>query len=328
MYRPSLLVVIFTTLITSLSLSRVAFALEITTSIKPLQLLVASISTGISQPHLLIPGASSPHDFQLRPSERRQLEQADLIFWVGPALEMSLTKVLQQLPASTRVIALADPTSPPAQQPGPHSDAQHSPAEHGHAQHSPSEHSPSKHSHAQHSHEGQGADPHIWLDPERAALLAERIADILIEVDPAHQADYQHNLQQFLTRLRLHDQQLRTRLEPLRQRGYFVFHDAYQGFEQHYQLNHLGAFTLSPERRPGARHLAEIRQQLLDQAVVCVFSEPQFPPSLVSRLLEGTQVRQGQLDPLGVEIEADADGYLRLLSQLGDAFEACLSTPE
>ena len=299
MPRPSLLIVICSTLMTTLSLSKPAQALDITTSIKPIQLLVASISHGTSEPHLLIPGTSSPHDFQLRPSERRQLEQADLIFWVGPALEMSLTKVLQQLPANARVITLGG-------------DAQQ-------------QTSPETHSHGEHSHDDQSADPHIWLDPDRAAEIAEQIATVLSESDPTHRENYQQNLQQFLTRLRLHDQQLRTQLEPLRQQGYFVFHDAYQGFEQHYQLNHLGAFTLIPERRPGARHLADIRQKLQNNAAVCVFSEPQFPPSLVTRLIEGTRVRQGQLDPLGIDIEVDANGYFRLLTQLADVFEGCLS---
>ncbi|MEH6822983.1 MAG: zinc ABC transporter substrate-binding protein ZnuA [Motiliproteus sp.] len=290
-----------TVLISPQGFNAQAQPLALTTSIKPLQLLVASISAGISQPQLLIPAASSPHDYQLRPSERRQLEQADLIFWVGPELEMSLTKVLQQLPASTRVIALA--------------------AESENQDHQPR---PSAHNH-DHDHDHQSADLHIWLDPDRAADLAQQIATVLSESDPSHQADYQKNLVRFLDQLNRHEQQLRTLLEPVKQRGYFVFHDAYQGFEQHFQLNHLGAFTLTPDRRPGARHLAEIRTQLLDRQAVCVFSEPQSPPSLISNLIQDTQVRQGLLDPLGVGLEVNADGYFRLLTQLGEAFKRCLS---
>lgn len=303
MSRPLPLFVIFTALI-SLAPSRSAQALELTASIKPLQLLVASISAGISQPRLLIPGASSPHDYQLRPSERRQLEQAELIFWVGPELEMSLTRVLQQLPASARVIALATKSDNLEQQT-----------------------QPLVHGHDSHGHDAHSSDPHIWLDPDRGADLAGRIAAILSETDPVHQADYQRNLERFLARLREQDQQLRARLEPVKHQGYFVFHDAYQGFEQHYQLNHLGAFTLSPERRPGARHLAEIKQQLVEQRAACVFTEPQFAPALVANLIKDTQVRLGQLDPLGIDIEADADGYFRLLAQLGEAFARCLSAP-
>ena len=297
MPKSSSLLLTLSTLI--ISLSSPLQALEITTSIKPLQLLVASISEGINRPALLIPGASSPHDYQLRPSERRQLEQADLIFWIGPQLEMSLTKVLKQLPPKTRVIALGIEET--VQQPPKHTQPQ------------------------EHKHNHSGSDPHIWLDPDHAADLAQQIATVLSEVDPSHSLDYQKNLLHFLAQLNHYDLKLKTLLEPVNQRGYFVFHDAYHGFEQHYQLNHLGAFTLSPERRPGARHLAEIRQQLMDYQAVCVFSEPQFPPSLVSNLVEGTNVRQGQLDPLGIGIEADASGYFRLLMQLGQSFQRCLS---
>ncbi|MEH6473279.1 MAG: zinc ABC transporter substrate-binding protein [Halopseudomonas sp.] len=282
-------------LVVALSLSSPAQALDVTTSIKPLQLLVASITDGISQPQLLIPGASSPHDYQLRPSERRLLEQSELIFWIGPELEMSLTKVLQQLPPTTRVVALAVESEFPQQ-------GQHS-----------------------HTHDHQTSDPHIWLSPEAVVKISQQIAKVLSETDPTHQATYQHNLQIFLKRLKQQNQHLATLLEPVKHQGYFVFHDAYQGFEQHYQLNHLGAFTLSPDRRPGARHLAEIRQQLLNQKAVCVFSEAQFSPALVTNLIEGSQVHHGQLDPLGINIEVDANGYFRLLTQLAEAFQACLS---
>lgn len=293
----SLRLLFISALISTFGLNGQAQALVLATSIKPLQLLVASISAGVSQPQLLIPAASSPHDYQLRPSERRQLEQADLIFWIGPELEMSLTKVLQQLPARTRVIALAGEPENPDQQTQPQT----------------------------HTHDHHNADPHIWLDPDHAADLAQQIARVLSETDPAHQADYQNNLRRFLDQLKRHEQQLRVLLEPVKQRGYFVFHDAYQGFEQHYQLNHLGAFTLTPDRRPGARHLTEIRDQLLNRQAVCVFSEPQYPPSLVSNLIQGTQVRQGRLDPLGIDLAVTADGYFHLLTQLGEAFEGCLS---
>ncbi len=275
-----------------------ASALEVVTSIKPVQLLVATISDGVNRPQLLIPGASSPHDFQLRPSERIKLEQAELIFWIGPELEMSLTKVLRQLPTSVRVVSLMDqpqqPTTVPSQHPH----------------------------HDEHQHD---SDPHIWLDPERAKDLAQRITEVLSEVDPDNGAHYRQNLTLFLDQLDTTDRQIQELLVPVQKRGYFVFHDGYQGFEQHYGLNHLGAFTLSPERRPGAKHLAHIRQQLSGQRAVCVFSEPQFSPDLVENLIEATETRQGQLDPMAATIEADAQGYLNLLRQLGQSFERCLS---
>jgi zinc transport system substrate-binding protein len=312
MSRPSLLCVIATTLIIGLNPGKSAQALEITTSIKPLQLLVASISAGVSQPRLLIPGASSPHDYQMRPSERRQLELAELVFWVGPELEMSLTRVLQQLPASVRVVALAKESEHLEPQTEPQALSHEDQGHEGHG-------------HEGHGHDSHSSDPHIWLDPDRGAELAVRIAAVLSEADPTHQADYQQNLAHFLTRLSEHDQHLKTLLEPVRHQGYFVFHDAYQGFEQHYQLNHLGAFTLSPERRPGARHVAEIRQQLVERQAACVFAEPQFAPALVTNLITGTPVRLGQLDPLGIDITADTDGYFQLLTRLGEAFADCLS---
>lgn len=348
----------------SLFLSTQAQALQVVTSIKPIQLLVAAISDGVTSPQLLIPGTSSPHDFQLRPSERQHLEQAQLIFWVGPQLEMALTKVLQQLPPSTRIVSLME-SLPPSQEDthsdehhedeaGKHNDDEHHEDEAGqhhedehhedeagqhhddehHAdeagQHHDNEHHEDEHEAVQHHdghNHGAGSDPHIWLDPANAEILAHQIEAALSEVDPSNKARYKQNLQRFIKNLKAVDQQLEQQLSPLKQQGYFVFHDGYQGFEQHYQLNHLGAFTLSPERRPGARHLAEIAQQLQQQQAVCVFSEPQFSPALIDNLIDGTSTRKGELDPMAVDVTADAQGYFNLLRQLGQSFSDCLSQP-
>ncbi|MEH6648402.1 MAG: zinc ABC transporter substrate-binding protein ZnuA [Motiliproteus sp.] len=306
----------------SLLISNPVQALQVVTSIKPVQLLVAAISDGVTAPQLLIPGASSPHDFQLRPSERRELEQAQLIFWIGPQLEMSLTKVLQQLPPSTQVVSLM--ASLPNSKESVHSDEYHDDEPHQDEQHEDERHHEG-HNHG--AHDKSHNDPHIWLDPGNAEILAHRIETALSEIDPTNQARYQQNLQGFISDLKAADLQLEQQLSAVRQQGYFVFHDGYQGFEQHYRLNHLGAFTLSPERRPGARHLAEIRQQLEHQRAVCVFSEPQFSPALIDNLIDGTHARKGQLDPMATNVAVDAQGYVNLLRQLGQSFTECLSQP-
>ena len=59
----------------------------IVVSIKPLYSLVAHLTEGLSQPVLLIKQTQSPHHYTMRPSERRLLANAKMIFWAGPQME-------------------------------------------------------------------------------------------------------------------------------------------------------------------------------------------------------------------------------------------------
>ena len=80
--------------------------LRVVASIKPVHALVAGVMAGAGEPTLLVTGGRSPHAYALRPSEARALERADVVFWVGEALESFLQKPLQALSSDARIVAL------------------------------------------------------------------------------------------------------------------------------------------------------------------------------------------------------------------------------
>ena len=92
-------------------------------------------------------------------------------------------------------------------------------------------------------------------------------------------------------------------LEPVRGRGYIVFHDAYQYFEKRFGVSAVGSITVSPEVLPGAERVRELQEKVRDIDATCVFSEPQFEPKLVTTITENTNAGTGVLDPLGSSID-------------------------
>jgi zinc transport system substrate-binding protein len=80
--------------------------MRIVTSIKPLQLLVAAIVEDEESVEVLLDPRMSPHDYQLRPSDRKKLDRADVVFWIGPEMEVFLVPVLSSLDRRTTVVAL------------------------------------------------------------------------------------------------------------------------------------------------------------------------------------------------------------------------------
>jgi zinc transport system substrate-binding protein len=87
--------------------------LRVLTSIKPLQLIALAVGGDAIRADALLDPQFSPHDYQLRPSDRAKLGKADVIFWIGPRLEAFLQTPLNALPARTTIVSLQDSDEDP-----------------------------------------------------------------------------------------------------------------------------------------------------------------------------------------------------------------------
>ena len=288
---------------------------RVVASIRPIHSLVAGVMQGVGQPALLLSSAGSPHDYSLRPSDARALENAAAIFWVGAGLEAFLAKPLETLAGDARIVALGEAEGV-ALLPTRAGGIWHEEAHEEEPQAEEHEHE-DDHEHGEH-------DMHLWLDPHNAAAMVDAIVGALGAVDPGNRARYEANGRELRERLAALDAALRDRLAPVADRPFVVFHDAYQYFVQRYGLHEVGAITVDPQRRPGAQRLAEIRARLQELGAACVFAEPQFEPALVETVIEGSAARKGVLDPLGATLEAGPGQYFELLDGLAGALVACL----
>lgn len=285
---------------------------KVVASFVPIHSLVAGVMEGIGRPEVLVRGNASPHTYQLKPSDARALERADLIIWVGESLEVFLGKPIRTLGSHAHVLELDDVPGIdplPARRGGAwepdENDTEREAAEAGHA------HGP--------------IDPHLWLDPARAARMVDAITGSLSELDPSHAAAYRANAERLKARLASLDAELKTKLAPLAHIPYIVFHDAYQYFEARYGLAAVGSVTVAPGREPGAKRLMEIRRKIRTLGARCVFNEPQFEPALVRTLIEGTKACTGILDPEGAGLTPGPEAYFQLLGKLGDSLATHLA---
>ena len=175
-------------------------------------------------------------------------------------------------------------------------------------------------------HDDHGAyDLHVWLDPINGWTMARAIAAALAEVDPANAATYEANVDALLHRLDRLTGEVAAQVAPARGVPFIVFHDGYRYFEDRFGLAAAGSVVVSPERPPGARRIAELRDKLHALGVVCVFDEPQFDRRLVRTVIEGSDVRSGTVDPLGADIEDGPALYETLLRTMAASFTGCLA---
>ncbi|UWU30695.1 zinc ABC transporter substrate-binding protein ZnuA [Rhizobium sp. WSM1274] len=301
---------------------RAADAPVVVTSIKPIHSLVSAIMQGVGEPELIVDGAASPHTYNLKPSNARALQDAKVIFWVGPGLEGFLEKPLQALGRDASIAELDNApglVTLPFREGGAfeaHDDGdEHHEAD---AAHSPD---------ADHDdHEHGRFDTHLWLDPMNAKAMASEITTTLVAADPANALTYQANAKALDDRLTALDKEITATVAPVKGKPFIVFHDAYQYFEHRYGIRVAGSITVSPETIPGAERVSEIHRKVGELGATCVFAEPQFEPRLVNVVIEGTRAKSGVLDPEAATLKAGPDLYFTLMRSIANSMKDCLSS--
>ena len=337
----------------------VAYAdINVVTSIKPVHSLAASVMQGVATPTLLIAGAGSPHTYALKPSQAKTLQEADVIFWIGHDLEAFLEKPIEAIAANALSVELSQShgLKKLAFREGgafdSHDHDEHD--EHGHDEHGHDEHDHDKHDehghddhdhdkhdehghddhdhdkhdeHGHDEHEGHDHgefDPHFWLDPKNAIAMVAEIQEHLSKIDPANAATYQSNAANISSQLDTLIAEIDAELEPVKNQGYIVFHDAYQYFEHRFGMSAIGSVTVSPEVMPGAERISTLQAKVRELGAGCVFSEPQFEPKLAEVVTENTQAGKGVLDPLGAALENGPSLYFDLIRNMAKSLKDCL----
>ena len=317
--------------ITATLLSTITFIaqaeINVVASVKPVHSLVSAVMEGIGVPDLIVKGAASPHTYALKPSQAEQIEKADLVFWMGHSLETFLEKPLEALGTKAMVVELMDSEGLKKlkmREGGGFDDHDHD----EHDEHDDHDEHDEHDEHSKESHDEHGHgefDVHVWLDPENAKVMANEIMEALKKVDPGNAKKYETNTKKIVEKLNQLVAEISAELSSVKGKGFIVFHDAYQYFEERFGLKAVGSITVSPEVVPGVKRIKELRTKIKELNALCVFSEPQFKPKLVSTVVEGTKAKTGVLDPLGASIQNGPKLYFILIRDMANSLNKCLS---
>ncbi|UXU75007.1 MULTISPECIES: zinc ABC transporter substrate-binding protein [unclassified Paracoccus (in: a-proteobacteria)] len=300
---------------------------RVVTDLPPVAALVDQVLGDLGSPTLLVASGADAHSYQLRPSQARALQQADLVVWVGPQMTPWLQRAVDGRDHGDLLTLLTVP--------GTHlrnfdqeiaADAHDGKDEHAHEHEHEHEHEDAG-DHG-HDHDHSGIDPHAWLDPRNAELWLQAIAQALSARDPANAAAFAANAERAAAEMQALDAELEARLAPLRGKPFVVFHDAYGYFTDRYGVGPTIAVSLGDASTPSAARLQSIRQQAAQGNAHCAFPEANHDRRLIASVTEGSGVRAGEaLDPEGSTLSPGPQLYTELLRNLGSTLADCLSRP-
>lgn len=290
--------------IASAGSSALAEVPKVMTDIPPVYGLVAKVMGDLGTPGLLVEPGLDGHDFQLRPSQAKSLSEADILIWVGPEMTPWLDRAASGLAAEASQLHLLD-------QQGTFQLSYAEEEGHDHTDHD--------------GHDHTGTDPHAWLDPNNAIVWTRSIAKILAEKDPTNATTYFANAESAVTAIAELDRSLTAQLQPIKDKPFLVYHDAYQYLRHRYGLSVVGAISLGDATSPGAAHLLELRAENDKHQVVCIFPEANHDAALIEPIIEGTSIKVGKpLDPEGASLPVSANMWEDVLKNLALTLQDCL----
>ncbi|MDA9564453.1 zinc ABC transporter substrate-binding protein [Alphaproteobacteria bacterium] len=326
------------------------FATETTgviSTIQPINSLVSAVIGNTGKSITIIPSEQSPHDFKLKPSDVKVLQNGNIIFYVSNHLESSITKVFKNLPKNIKLINLMEESGVN------HlairdNDAWERHDHHGHDDHDDHDKHGKKHDdhddhdkhgkkhddhddhdkhgkkHDDHDDHEKEDDVHVWLSLDNAIKIVQKVNKVLSLYFPENSKIYNDNTTKFIDKIRNLKMELVKELSPIKNKPYIVFHDAYQYFEKTFELNAVGSVALEGDIASSPKQISFIKDKIVKSKALCVFQEPQFDSKLVKIVVEGTDAKIGTLDPLGVNISENKDFYLQLITNMAKSLKECL----
>jgi ABC-type Zn uptake system ZnuABC Zn-binding protein ZnuA len=247
---------------------------------------------------VLLPVGSDPHTFDPTPQDVVTVAEADIVFANGVGLEAFLDPLLESAGATDRVVSVSEGI-----------ELIHPSEEHEH------ESAAEEHEHESAAEEQDGADPHVWTDPNNITVWVQNIQTELIELDPAKADIYQANADQYERKLQELDSWVRGQVAqiPEANRKFVTDHTLFSYFSAEYGIKQIGAIITgySTMAEPSAQELAQLEDAIQNLKVSTIFVGNTINPSLAERVSEDTNTQlvfiyTGSLSDNG----GPADSYL------------------
>jgi zinc transport system substrate-binding protein len=310
-------------------------------SIRPLHSLVQMVLGEQGQAVLLLDGRVSPHNIVLRPSDRKHLSKADLVFIIDPGFEPLFAKALSVKDRNERLVVMTkaegirlkdrrlyrafgheDHVHDDEKHDDEHEDEKHD-DEHDDEKHD--DHDDHGHSHDDHGHDHLYGklDLHLWLDPANAAAMIDLIQTRLAAVYPGIADAFQQNAIAAKQDLITLDADIHALLSPYQDRQVIVYHDAYSYFEDAYGIEARASILDHHDAQADIRRVRMLRQLVAGDEIACLFHEPQFDAKLLNLIDPQSRLRHVSLDPIGHDFVAGADQYRLMMMGIARSMVSC-----
>jgi len=250
--------------------------MNVVVSILPEKTFVETIGRDKVSVSLMVLPGNSPHTYEPKPSQMKDVAKADLYFAIGVEFEKVWLSKFQSLNSTMKVIDLSKGVRKLSIV------AHHN------------EHSEHK---AAHGDEHEGDDPHIWTDPENVKIIALHIYETLMQADPENKIYYKLNYEKFIAEINRTDAKIKSILSSKEEGTKFmVFHPSWGYFAQAYGLKQLPVELEGKSPKP--KELINLIKEAREEKISAIFTQPEFSDSIAKVMANELQIKVIKVSPL------------------------------
>ncbi len=151
--------------------------------------------------------------------------------------------------------------------------------------------------HEHHGHEHAGTDPHLWLSPVNAQIIASNMLNALTEVFPADAELFRKNFRVLSEEIAAADKKIRSCLSGLKNRSFICFHPAFTYFADCYGLKQVSLEFEGKDPVPSRiKNIIDLAEK---EDIHTVFVQEQFSSSAAEAIARDINGKVVKIDPLG-----------------------------
>jgi len=281
-------------------------------SVLPQETFVKKIGGDKVNVSLMVQQGQSPHTYEPKPSQMKDISKADIYFAIDVEFEDVWLKKFQNQNKKMVVIDMDEGIEKIEMKEHSHDDDDHHDEHSDHKEHDEHDHEKhadhSEHDHEEHAqheeeeeeHHHEGKDPHIWTSPTNVKVIAKTIYKNLVKIDKENQAYYKNNLNKFLKEIETTDKKIKLLLKDTpKHTKFMVFHPAWGYFAKDYDLTQFA--IESGGKNPKPKQLAYLIDEAKEENVKAIFTAPEFSTSAAKQIANEVGVPVVTISPLSAD---------------------------
>jgi zinc transport system substrate-binding protein len=243
----------------------------VSVSILPQKYFVEQITGNLVQINVLVPPGSSPHNYEVLPSQMKDLSKSKAWVQVGLlTLEDALKAKLADINKNLVIVNSSKGIIPIAG---------------------------SEHEHDGHEHSvSEAYDPHVWLAPAEVKIMAKNTLNALKVGFPQHSSAFDSNYSRFIARIDSVSVVIDQKLAPMKNRNILIFHPALAYYARQFNMSQIALEFDGKE--PSPKHMKEIVDLAHEQNIHVIFIQKEFDPAFAEQLSREIDGKVVIIDPL------------------------------
>lgn len=219
----------------------------VSVSILPQKYIVEQIAGNLLQVNVLVPPGSSPHNYEVLPSQMKDLSKSKLWLQIGLlTFEDVWKEKMAEINKDLHIVNCSDGILPLAGD-----------------------------DHHEEGHEHEGAfDPHVWLAPAEVKSIAQNTLETLTKSFPEHAPEFEKNYSLFILKVDSLSAQIEQKLAPLKNRNILIFHPALAYYARQFKLEQTPLELDGKE--PSPKHMKDIVDLARAKNIRVIFIQKEF----------------------------------------------------